>query len=64
MKPQTTGNIGFFKGCLFLFLFSLEYPLGIIIQLLCAIFDKGDIGKFVSLKITRAETFALYGEKI
>ena len=26
--------------------------------------NEGDIGKFVSLKITRAETFALYGEKI
>ncbi len=26
--------------------------------------NKDDIGKFVTLKITRAETFALYGEKI
>ena len=26
--------------------------------------DESDIGKFVDLKITRAETFALYGEKI
>ncbi len=26
--------------------------------------EESDIGKFVSLKITRAETFALYGEKI
>ena len=26
--------------------------------------DESDIGKFVNLKITRAETFALYGEKI
>lgn len=26
--------------------------------------NEGDIGKFVNLKITRAETFALYGEKI
>ena len=26
--------------------------------------DESDIGKFVKLKITRAETFALYGEKI
>ena len=26
--------------------------------------NESDIGKFVSLKITRAETFALYGEKI
>ncbi len=26
--------------------------------------DESDVGKFVSLKITRAETFALYGEKI
>ena len=26
--------------------------------------DESDIGKFVELKITRAETFALYGEKI
>ena len=26
--------------------------------------NKSDIGKFVELKITRAETFALYGEKI
>lgn len=26
--------------------------------------DEGDIGKFVNLKIERAETFALYGEKI
>ena len=26
--------------------------------------NESDIGKFVDLKITRAETFALYGEKI
>ena len=26
--------------------------------------EESDIGKFVNLKITRAETFALYGEKI
>ena len=26
--------------------------------------DENDIGKFVSVRVTRAETFALYGEKI
>ena len=26
--------------------------------------DEGNIGKFVNIKITRAETFALYGEKV
>ena len=26
--------------------------------------DEGDVGRFVELKITRAETFALYGEKV
>ena len=46
MKPQTTGNIGFFKGCLFLILFSIYPPIGTIIQLLFAIFDKGEVGKF------------------
>ena len=26
--------------------------------------DESDIGKFVTLRITRAETFALYGKKV
>ena len=26
--------------------------------------DESDVGKFISIKVTRAETFALYGEKI
>ena len=26
--------------------------------------DESDVGRFVEIKITRAETFALYGEKI
>ena len=26
--------------------------------------DENDIGKFINIKITRAETFALYGDKI
>lgn len=58
MKPQNTANIGFFKGLVFLFLFSIP-TFGQIFMILCAIFDKGDVGRFARILLIIDIVFGL-----